>query len=56
MVVDPGFTLVTPSVLVIDRSAEVVTVSTSVAESFDASGSTSGDDVIDAVLVSVRSA
>ncbi len=49
---DPGLTVVTPSVLLIDRSAEAVTVSTSVAASFEASGSTSGDDVIDAVFVS----
>ena len=49
---DPGLTVVTPSVLLIDRSAEAVTVSTSVAASFDPSGSTSGDDVIDAVFVS----
>ena len=35
---DPGLTVVTPSVLLIDRSAEAVTVSTSVAASFDPSG------------------
>ena len=48
---EPGLTVVTPSVLSIDRSAEAVTVFTSVAASFEASGSTSGDDVIDAVFV-----
>jgi hypothetical protein len=50
---DPGLTVVTPSVLTIDRSADAVTASTSVAESFEASGSTTGDDVIDAVFVNV---
>src|SRR6185503_18106162 len=49
---DPGLTVVTPSVLVIDRSAEAVTVSTSVAASLDPSGSANGADVIEAVFVS----
>ena len=52
----PGLTAVTPSVLLIDRSAEAVTVSTSVAASFEASGSTIGVDMIDAVLVSAGGA
>ena len=39
---DPGVTLATPSVFVIPRSAEVVTVSTSVAESLAAFGSAIG--------------
>ncbi len=42
-----------PSVLVMARSAEEVTTSTSVAESFATVGSATGDDVIVAVFVTV---
>src|SRR5438093_4062113 len=46
----PAVTDETPSLFVIDRSAERATVSVSVAELFPADGSDTGDDVIEAVF------
>ena len=47
---DPGVTLATPSVFVIPRSAEMVTVSTSVAALFALFGSRTGNAEIEAVF------
>ena len=52
----PATTDATPSVFVIARSAEVVTVSVSVALSFAGVGSVAGDDVTEAVFARVGSA
>ena len=52
----PGLIGSAESVFTIERSADVVTVSVSVAESFAPFGSAIGDDVIDAVLARVTSA
>ena len=49
----PAITDATPSVFVIERSADLTTASVSVAESFDASGSVTGADVIETVLTTV---
>ena len=56
MVEVPAITDATPSVLVIERSADFVTVSVSVAALFAGVGSVAGDDVIVAVLTSVAGA
>ena len=52
----PAITGSIASIFTIDRSAEVDTASTSVAESFEASGSGIGDDVMETVFVRVASA
>ena len=49
----PAITDATPSDFVIERSADLITASVSVAESFDASGSVTGADVIETVLTTV---
>ena len=56
MVDVPAVTDAIPSVFVIERSADPVTVSVSVAVSLAAFGSVLGVDVIDAVLTTVAGA
>ncbi len=52
----PATTDATPSVFEIARSADVVTVSLSLALSFAAFGSVAGEDVTEAVFASVAGA